>query len=64
MLLKGANCRGSQLNTNFLTVNDESFLLEIWFPDLWGGAHRVAHVMAKLLTFSCDVAFVRHSKNS
>lgn len=39
MLLKGANCRGGQLNTNLLTINDEGFLLEIWLPDFWGGAH-------------------------
>lgn len=62
VLLESSNCRCCQLNTNLLTVNDEGFLLEIWLPDFWGGTHRVAHVVAKLLTFSCDVAFVRHSK--
>lgn len=64
MLLERADSGCCKLNANFLTINDESFLLEVWLPDFGGGAHGVAHVVAKLLTFSGDVAFVRHSKNS
>ncbi len=58
MLSQCADCRSSQTNANFLTINDQSLSLKVWLPDFRSVAHRVADVAAKLFAFSGDIAFV------
>lgn len=58
VLVERSNRRSGKLKTNLMSINNEGLGLKVWLPVTLCVAHRVADVVAELLAFTCDVAFV------
>jgi hypothetical protein len=52
---------GTEGHRDLLTVNNESFLLQVWLKDTLSASQRKAHVVTELLTFTGEIAFCCHN---
>jgi hypothetical protein len=52
---------GTDLHRNLLAIDDQSFGLEVWLPDLLGVALGEADIAAELLAFAGDFTLLHYS---
>ncbi len=58
LLLKCADSLGADFEGNFLTIDNQSFGLKVWLPNLFGVALGEADIAAILLAFAGEFTFV------
>ncbi len=59
--LQGADSLGREDHGDFLAIDQESFLLEVWFEDAVRAAQRKTDIVAELLAFTGEFTSCCHS---
>jgi hypothetical protein len=60
LFLECTDSLGTDLQFNLLAINDNSLLLQVWFPYLLGVALRETYVVSELLALAGDFALAHY----
>lgn len=60
LFLERSDSLSTESHSDFLAINNEGFLLQVWFEDAFCASQRKAHIVAELFAFTGEFAACCH----